>query len=39
MGQIFHAVLPYVLMGLAMLVLVMLLPGIATWLPAALLGR
>ena len=38
MGQIFHAVLPYVLMGLAMLVLVMLLPGIATWLPAALLN-
>jgi tripartite ATP-independent transporter DctM subunit len=37
MGQIFRAVTPYVVMGLVMLVLVMLLPGIATWLPNALL--
>ena len=37
MGQIFRAVTPYVVMGLVMLVLVMLLPGIATWLPSALL--
>jgi tripartite ATP-independent transporter DctM subunit len=37
MGQIFSAVTPYVVMGLLMLLLVMLVPGIATWLPAALL--
>jgi tripartite ATP-independent transporter DctM subunit len=37
MNQIFRAVTPYVLMGLLMLVLVMLVPAIATWLPAALL--
>jgi tripartite ATP-independent transporter DctM subunit len=37
MGQIFRAVTPYVVMGLVMLVLVMLLPGIATWLPNTLL--
>jgi tripartite ATP-independent transporter DctM subunit len=37
MGQIFRAVTPYVVMGLLMLVLVMLVPGIATWLPNALL--
>jgi len=35
--QIFRAVVPYVLMGLAMLVLVLLVPGLATWLPRALL--
>lgn len=37
--QIFRAVTPYVLFGLLMLVLVMLVPALATWLPAALLGR
>jgi TRAP-type C4-dicarboxylate transport system permease large subunit len=37
MGQIFRAVTPYVMMGLLMLVLVLLVPPIATWLPAALL--
>ena len=37
MGQIFRAVMPYVMMGLLMLVLVLLVPPIATWLPAALL--
>jgi tripartite ATP-independent transporter DctM subunit len=37
--QIFHAVTPYVLFGLLMLVLVMLLPPLATWLPAVLLGK
>ncbi len=37
--QIFRAVTPYVLFGLLMLVLVMLIPALATWLPAALLGR
>jgi tripartite ATP-independent transporter DctM subunit len=37
MAQIFAAVTPYVLMGLLMLGLVMLVPGVATWLPRALL--
>jgi tripartite ATP-independent transporter DctM subunit len=39
MGQIFRAVMPYVLMGLVMLMLVALLPGLATWLPGLLDGR
>src|SRR5262245_55943937 len=39
MTQIFRAVTPYVLFGLLMLVLVLLVPGLATWLPAALLGK
>jgi TRAP-type C4-dicarboxylate transport system permease large subunit len=38
-AQIFRAVTPYVLFGLLMLVLVMLIPGLATSLPAALLRR
>ena len=38
-AQIFAAVTPYVLFGLLMLVLVLLLPALATWLPAALLKR
>jgi len=37
MPQIFRAVTPYVLMGLLMLVLVLLVPGLATWLPKVLL--
>jgi tripartite ATP-independent transporter DctM subunit len=37
MGQIFRAVTPYVAMGLLMLLLVLLVPPIATWLPAVLL--
>ncbi len=37
-STIFAAVTPYVLFGLLMLVLVMLIPGIATWLPKLLLG-
>ena len=37
--QIFRAVTPYVLFGLLMLVLVMLIPGLANWLPARLLGK
>lgn len=36
---IFAAVTPYVLMGLLMIGLVWLIPGIATWLPAVLLGK
>jgi len=39
MQQIFRAVTPYVLFGLLMLVLVILLPSLATWLPAVLLGK
>lgn len=39
MGDIFRAVMPYVLMGLAMLGLVASVPPLATWLPALLTGR
>jgi tripartite ATP-independent transporter DctM subunit len=39
MQEIFRAVTPYVLFGLLMLVLVMLVPPLATWLPAVLLGK
>jgi tripartite ATP-independent transporter DctM subunit len=38
-SQIFGAVMPYVLFGLLMLVMVMLFPPLATWLPALLLGK
>ena len=38
-AQIFRAVMPYVLFGLAMLGLVALVPGLATWLPGVLLGK
>jgi tripartite ATP-independent transporter DctM subunit len=38
MAQIFRAVTPYVLMGLLMLLLVWLVPALATWLPRASLG-
>jgi TRAP-type mannitol/chloroaromatic compound transport system permease large subunit len=37
--EIFAAVTPYVLMGMGMIVLVLLFPGLATWLPALLLGK
>ncbi len=36
---IFAAVTPYVLMGLLMIALVWLIPGLATWLPAVLLSK
>jgi tripartite ATP-independent transporter DctM subunit len=36
MAQVFRAVTPYVLFSLAMLLLVMAVPGIATWLPRVL---
>lgn len=36
LGQVFIAVTPYVLMGLAMMVVILYVPGIATWLPAVL---
>ena len=38
-SEIFAAVMPYVLMGVLMIALVLLLPGLATWLPAVLLGK
>jgi TRAP-type C4-dicarboxylate transport system permease large subunit len=38
-GDIFAAVMPYVLFGLLMLVMVMLFPSLATWLPSVLLGK
>lgn len=37
--QIYAAVTPYVLFGLLMLAAVMVLPGLATWLPRVLLGK
>ncbi len=38
-SEIFAAVTPYVLMGVLMIALVLLIPGLATWLPALLLGK
>src|SRR5204863_8898300 len=38
MSQVWHAVTPYVVMGLMALVAVMLIPGLATWLPRKLLS-
>jgi tripartite ATP-independent transporter DctM subunit len=38
MGHIFQAVVPYVVMSLLLLVLLLLLPAIATWLPSRLIG-
>ena len=38
MRQIWSAVTPYVVMGLIALVAVMLIPGLATWLPRKLLS-
>ena len=39
MGQVCGAVTPYVILGLGMLLLVALFPGLATWLPARLMGK
>ena len=39
MSQIFRAVTPYVVIGLVMLAVVMLFPGLAVWLPEVLLGK
>ena len=39
MAQVYSAVTPYVVLGLLMLGLVILLPSLATWLPAVLLGK
>jgi tripartite ATP-independent transporter DctM subunit len=38
MGHIFRAVTPYVIMSLLLLVLLILLPAVATWLPSRLVG-
>ena len=38
MGHIFQAVVPYVVMSLVLLVLLLLLPAVATWLPNRLIG-
>ena len=38
-SEIFAAVWPYVVMGVVMIGLVLLVPGLATWLPALLLGK
>ena len=35
-GQVYRAALPYVWIGLAVLALVIAVPGIATWVPALL---
>jgi TRAP-type C4-dicarboxylate transport system permease large subunit len=39
MSQVCGAVTPYVVLGLVMLVLVGIFPGLATWLPALLIGK
>ncbi len=39
MSQIFRAVTTYVLLGLLMLALVAAFPALATWRPAALMGK
>jgi TRAP-type mannitol/chloroaromatic compound transport system permease large subunit len=39
MSQIFGAVTPYVILGVMMLVLVLVFPALATWLPAVLIGK
>jgi len=39
MTQVYGAVTPYVVLGLLMLVVVILFPPVATWLPAALFGK
>jgi tripartite ATP-independent transporter DctM subunit len=39
MTQIFRAVTPYVVIGLVMLAVVMLFPGLAVWLPGRLLSK
>ena len=36
MGHIFRAVVPYIAMSLILLVLIIVFPAIATWLPAIL---
>ena len=38
MKQVFAAVMPYVVIGMLMIVAILLFPPIATWLPALLGG-
>ena len=38
MGDIFQAVVPYIVMSLILLALLILFPAIATWLPSVLVG-
>jgi TRAP-type mannitol/chloroaromatic compound transport system permease large subunit len=38
MGHIFKAVVPYVIMSLLLLILLLIFPVIATWLPNRLIG-
>jgi tripartite ATP-independent transporter DctM subunit len=38
MAHIFQAVVPYVIMSLLLLTLLLLFPGVATWLPSRLVG-
>jgi tripartite ATP-independent transporter DctM subunit len=38
MGHIFQAIVPYVIMSLALLALLLLFPAIATWLPSRFVG-
>ncbi len=33
-GEIMRAALPYILLGLMMLALIFVVPGVATWLPS-----
>jgi TRAP-type mannitol/chloroaromatic compound transport system permease large subunit len=39
MAQVYGAALPYVVFGLLMLIVVMLCPPVATWLPEVLFGK
>jgi tripartite ATP-independent transporter DctM subunit len=39
MSQVYHAVTPYVALGIAVLIIVMVFPGLATWLPDVLIGN
>ena len=39
MGQVFASAMPFVVISFAMLVVIFLWPGVATWLPNLLVGR
>jgi TRAP-type mannitol/chloroaromatic compound transport system permease large subunit len=39
MGQVYRAAGPYVVFGLLMLIIVLLVPSLANWLPRLLLGH
>jgi tripartite ATP-independent transporter DctM subunit len=39
MTQVYHAVTPYVVLGIAVLVVVIFIPALATWLPNLLIGN